>query len=1071
MWRIRGGGRLQNPRGMIRLAAAMALSCRVAAGLPATPHAGRTAVRGASLKPSRALALSNVRMAVETVTQAQSALDAPIAEHPAFELLRVETVDEYTLKCATYRHRKSGAEIISAAADDDNKVFGIVFRTPVTDSTGVPHILEHSVLCGSDKYTSKEPFAELLKGSLQTFLNAFTYPDRTCYPVASQNTKDFYNLVNVYLDAVLNPRAKKDPTVLQQEGWHYELDDAAAPLVYKGVVFNEMKGVYSSPDSRMYRAAQQATFPDTTYSVDSGGDPAVIPSLTFEQFKGFHDAYYHPANSRIFFYGDDDLGYRLQLLDEYLSAFDAPPTKPASAIATQKLYSKPWKVVEPFPASAEGEDAGGQHMVMLSWLLNEEPLSSSDELALSILDHLLMGTTTAPLYKAMLDSGLGAALLGGGLSDELKQATFSVGLKGVAKDDVPQVEALALRTLAEIAEQGFEAEAVEASLNTIEFTMREMNTGGFPKGLAFMLSIMPRWIYREGESPTDALRFEAPLAELKGRLAAGEKVFEGLLSRLLLDNGHRTTVELAPDETLAAKLQGEEERVLAEAKAKMSAAEVEEVITSTAALKAAQLKEDSAEDLATIPRVGLADLEREVKTIRSEVSELEGGGTLLRHPMPTAGVVYADVLLDLSVLPLSELPLLGLFTRLLLETGTSEMEAVTLQRRIGARTGGIDAAVFSQQRIRADGAVADPYDVVHMLALRGKATSEKAEQLFDLVGAVLTDANLDSKPKVVEILKESKSNLESRFVTSGNSFAGLRLSSRTSLLGYIAEATGGVTYYGTVKEMLETAQNDWPSLLARLTALREAILSQKGVVINLTADPAALDATDAAVKAFVGRLPAASAAPPAAPWRSEAVLAPKEDEAYAITTQVNYVAAGAQLFEPGSVHKMGAYACVARYLSSGYLWDNVRVVGGAYGGGCALNPNSGAFAYSSYRDLNLQATLDIYADSPKVLAELELADEALEQAIVGAVGELDKPLTPDQKGLRALTWHLCGQTTENRQRYRDEMLNTTREDFRKFGEALSSAQLKVAIFGSAEALDKANAARPADEQIGVTKLA
>uniref|UniRef100_A0A6U5MC85 Peptidase M16C associated domain-containing protein n=1 Tax=Calcidiscus leptoporus TaxID=127549 RepID=A0A6U5MC85_9EUKA len=1053
----------------------MALSCRVAAGLPATPAIGRAAVRGAvrgrASRHARHASLSTVRMAVDTAAPPRSALDMPTAEHPAFELLRVETVDEYTLKCATYRHRKSGAEVISAAADDDNKVFGIVFRTPVTDSTGVPHILEHSVLCGSDKYTSKEPFAELLKGSLQTFLNAFTYPDRTCYPVASQNTKDFYNLVNVYLDAVLNPRAKRDPTVLQQEGWHYELDDAAAPLSYKGVVFNEMKGVYSSPDSRMYRAAQQATFPDTTYAVDSGGDPAVIPSLTFEQFKSFHDAYYHPANSRIFFYGDDDLSYRLQLLDDYLSAFDAPPTPPTSAIATQKLYTQPWKVVEPFPASAEAEAAGGQHMVMLNWLLNEEPLGDVDELALNILDHLLMGTTTAPLYKAMLDSGLGAALMGGGLSDELKQATFSVGLKGVAKADVREVEALALRTLAETAAQGFDADAIEASLNTIEFSMREMNTGGFPKGLAFMLSIMPRWIYREGESPTDALRFEAPLSELKRRLAAGEKVFEGLLTKLLLDNGHRTTVELAPDETLAAKLQTEEERVLAEAKEKMSDAELQEVISSTAALKAAQLKEDSAADLATIPRVGLADLEREVKTIRTETAALPGGGTLLTNPMPTAGVVYADVLLDLSVLPLSELPLMGLFTRLLLETGTSEMEAVTLQRRIGARTGGIDASIFSQQRLAADGAVADPYDVVHMLAVRAKGTSEKAEQLFDLVGAVLTDANLDSKAKVVEILKESKANLESRFVSSGNAFASLRLSSRTSLLGYISEQTGGVSYYATVKAMLENAQSDWPSLLARLVAVRDAVLSQKGVVINLTADPAALDAARPAVDAFVGRLPAASAAAPAAPWREEVSLAPKLDEAYAITTQVNYVAAGARLFEPGTVHNMGAYGVVARYLSSGYLWDNVRVVGGAYGGGCALNPNSGAFAFSSYRDPNLQDTLDIYAATPKVLAELELTDEALEQAIVGAVGELDKPLTPDQKGLRALTWHLLGQTTEGRQRYRDEMLGTTREDFRKFGEVLSAAQLKVAIFGSAEALEKANAARPADEQIAVTKLA
>ena len=347
-------------------------------------------------------------------------------------------------------------------------------------------------MCGSDKYTSKEPFTELLKGSLQTFLNAFTYPDRTCYPVASLNTKDFYNLVNVYLDAVLSPRAKRDPAVFAQEGWHYELEDPSEPLTYKGVVFNEMKGtllaslftfrrprsgahrplsssrpsyaagVYSSPESLLYRASQQSTFPDTTYASDSGGDPAVIPDLTFEQFTAFHDAYYHPSNSRIFFYGDDDPASRLALLDEYLSPFTAPEAPVPSKIETQRLISETRRVVERFPASPEEakEDAPSR-MLMLNWLLNEEPLEPVDELALTVLDELLMGTRTSVLYKAMAESGLGSAVVGGGLSDELKQATFSVGLKGVKADDLPKAEMLAIETLTKAAQSGFEADAIE----------------------------------------------------------------------------------------------------------------------------------------------------------------------------------------------------------------------------------------------------------------------------------------------------------------------------------------------------------------------------------------------------------------------------------------------------------------------------------------------------------------------------------------------------------------------------------------------------------------------------------
>ena len=1032
------------------------LTLSLSAGRVGFSHSSRAAVQRSSVS------------AVATGAALSAAIAAEPATHPAFELINVEMIDEYTIKCATYRHIKSGAELISAQADDDNKVFGIVFRTPVTDSTGVPHILEHSVLCGSDKYTSKEPFAELLKGSLQTFLNAFTYPDRTCYPVASQNTKDFYNLVNVYLDAVLHPRSKKDPMVLEQEGWHYELESPEEPLTFKGVVFNEMKGVYSSPDSLMYRAAQQATFPDNTYAVDSGGDPADIPSLTFEKFNAFHDAYYHPANSRIFFYGDDDLTKRLELLDEYLSDFDAADAEPsASEVKTQPLKTEPWRVVEPYPVAADAEEEPTS-MVMLNWLVHEEPLDGEEELALGMLDHLLMGTPTSVLYKALIESGLGTAVVGGGLSDELKQATFSVGLKGVKQADVGAVEALTLSTLAQAAEAGFEADAIEASMNTIEFGMREFNTGGFPKGIAVMLALMPRWLYGNG-APTDALRFEAPLKALKERLASGEKVFENLLKERLVRNGHLATVEMQPDAEMAGRLQKAEEEVLEQAKAKMSDEQVQGVIDATAKLKQAQLAEDTPEQLATIPCVGLADLEREVKVVETATAPLAGGGTLLTHALPTAGVVYADVLLDMTKLPWEELPAMRLLSRMLLDVGTSELDPVALQRRIGARTGGVSAAMLYEQPVAADGAVADPYGISAHLALRGKATAEKAEEMMTLMHAVLSDAKLDSQPKAIEMLKESKTRLEASFISSGNSYASMRLGARRSVYGALGEATQGVTYYEAVKALLEQATSDWPSLLARLEKLRASLLAQDGLIINLTADPAAIESTMPHVEAFVAKLPATSAHPAATPWQEAAALLPDIDEAYAITTQVNYVGAAAQLFSPGEQMDGSLYA-VARYLSRGYLWDNVRVVGGAYGGGCSLGLNSGVLSFSSYRDPNLQGTLDIYAETAKVLDEVELSDEALEQAIVGAVGDLDSPMTSQQKGFRGLTHHLTGVTTETRQRFRDEVIATDRASFKALAERLRGKPLKVAVFGSQEALDKANAARGADEQIAVTKL-
>ena len=446
----------------------------------ATSGGGRvTAFATSTFRPFASQAFVK-KSAASTIVRA-STLASPSTEliksldvtHPAYEVLQKDIVSEYGAFCTLYRHKQSGAELLSVASDDDNKVFGITFRTPPSDSTGVPHILEHSVLCGSRKYTTKDPFVQLLQGSLQTFLNAFTYPDRTCYVVASQNEKDFYNLINVYTDAVFFPRATQDPMVHAQEGWHLELESKDDPLVYKGVVYNEMKGVYSSSDSLMNRESQRSIFPDNTYGVDSGGDPAVIPELSFEQFADFHAKFYHPSNSRIYFAGDDDVRTRLDLMDSYLKDFSpSPESKPASVVEFQKkTFKEPVRQQHSYPAGADQEET---HYLTINWLLNDGPMTSEQELTLNILDHLLMGTTSSILRKTLMESGLGAAVTGGGLSDELLQATFSVGLKGVQPENVPKVEQLILDTLEKAAGEGFTDDAIASSMNTIEFSVRVM---------------------------------------------------------------------------------------------------------------------------------------------------------------------------------------------------------------------------------------------------------------------------------------------------------------------------------------------------------------------------------------------------------------------------------------------------------------------------------------------------------------------------------------------------------------------------------------------------------------------
>jgi hypothetical protein len=995
--------------------------------------------------------------------------------HPAFDVLQKDIVTEYGAYCTLYRHKRSGAELLSVANEDDNKVFGITFRTPPSDSTGVPHILEHSVLCGSRKYTTKDPFVQLLQGSLQTFLNAFTYPDRTCYVVASQNTKDFYNLINVYTDAVFHPRAVSDPNVHAQEGWHYELEKPEDELTYKGVVYNEMKGVYSSPDSLLTRECQRSLFPDTTYGVDSGGDPRVIPELSFEQFRDFHQKFYHPANSRIYFSGDDDVAKRLEIMDEYLNEFEDNHSRPESVIPWQsKWFTEPKYEKHPYPVSAnegEGEAPPSTHMMCVNWLMNDKPLSSKDEIVITILDHLLMGTSSSILRKTLMESNLGSAITGGGLSDELLQATFSIGLKGVkGSEDVKKVEELVYATLEKVAKEGFTDDAIAASMNTIEFQLREFNTGSFPKGLAFMLGSMSKWLY--DNSPTEALKFEEPLAELKRDIEAnGSKVFQDAVETFLLKNTHRTIIEMLPSKTLEEELLKEEKERLAAVKASLKEEELTNIIKSTSVLKELQAAEDAPEAMATIPKLTLGDLKREVTEYPIEVikpSENSAGVTVVKHELvSTSGIAYVDVGFDLSSLDLeTEVPLLPLFSKLMREAGAGEYDDVALSRRIGTYTGGIDLSLLSNI-LHPEGAdQSECLDGEHMMTklfFRGKATSDKVDELLSIMKLMLTEPRLDSKSKALEMLRESKARLESNIVGAGHQYANTRLRSRYDAAGYINEQMGGITYLSTVKTLLKQAEEDWPTLLKRLETIRNKLINQStcrnGAILNLTGDENVFAAIQPAVDKFLEEMPGDTNGEQLPnfykevhPWITQAKEAmkslPVEDEGFVVPTQVSYVGKGGKLYEVGEKIS-GSSSVVSRFLKTGYLWDYVRVMGGAYGGFCTFAPDVGFFSYLSYRDPNLAKTLDVYDNTAKELIksaeELAKNPEALETAIIGAVGDMDNALGPDQKGWVSLQRWIGGETPEQRQKWRDEVLATKAEDFVQFAERLEKLKEKASV--------------------------
>ncbi|MBX7251035.1 MAG: insulinase family protein, partial [Candidatus Promineofilum sp.] len=622
-----------------------------------------------------------------------------------FEFVREASIPELNTQARLWRHARTGAELLSLENDDENKVFGIAFRTPPADSTGLPHILEHVVLAGSEKYPLKDPFFEMVKGSLATFINAMTYPDKTVYPAASTNLQDFYNLLDVYADAVFHPLMT--PEKLAQEGWHYELDAADGPLTYKGVVFNEMKGAYASPDGLLGRLSRQALFPDTTYGVDSGGDPAVIPDLTYEQFRAFHQTHYHPSNARLFFYGDDDPTERLRRMDAYLAPFDRAEVD--SAIAIQPAFDAPRTARFPYGAgaAADGDGAAPRAFVEVNWLLPEYN-DTALIMALSILSYALVDTPASPLRKALIDSGLGEDVLGG-FSTGTRQTTFSAGLKGVAVADIDRVEPLILDTLADLARDGLDPAMIVAALNTIEFRRRENNTGRAPRGLSLLLRSLNTWLH--DRDPLAPLAFEAPLAAFREALAADPTYLSRLIRHHLLDNPHRVTVVLEPDADLARRQSEAEAERLAQARAAMSDEEAAAVIDQAADLKRRQETPDPPEVLALLPSLRRADLEPRHKPIPLAEHEL-AGARVLSHDLFTNGIVYLDLALDLRPLPAELLPYVPLFGRALTQMGTAAEDFVRLSQRIGQTTGGLYATTLVVP-VRGGGAAT-------RLVLRGK---------------------------------------------------------------------------------------------------------------------------------------------------------------------------------------------------------------------------------------------------------------------------------------------------------------------------------------------------------------
>ncbi len=950
-----------------------------------------------------------------------------------FILQKDMEIQEINSRVKIYTHHPTGAKIMAVLNDEENKSFGITFRTPTYNSKGTPHIMEHTVLCGSKNYPLKEPFIELAKSSLNTYLNAMTYPDRTVYPVASQNLRDLYNLARVYLDAVFFPLL--EPESFAQEGWHYEMDSPDDKLRYGGVVFNEMKGVYSDSENFFYRFLRQQFYRGHIYSNDSGGDPREIPELSYEEFLQFHRKYYHPSNSWIFFYGDLDEGEMLEFLQEYLGKFDKKEDI-NSEIPEVKPWSEPRTAEGYFDYPEEGDDVK-KGMITVNWLLPGE-LTPETELTWDILSYMLLSTPASPLRRALLESGLGESLLGSGFSSSLRGMTFSTGMLGVAGKDLDKVEELIFSQLETIAEEGFDPELLEAAFNMLEFNLRENNTGSFPRGLSMMLDVLTYWLYEI--DPLPFMAYEKPLARVKELLTENPGRLQEMIRTDLLGNNSRLTVKMKPKKGLREQEEKREREKLDSIQAQLSPKEIEEIVEKTALLKKRQETPDPPEVVEKLPALRLEDIDRKGREYPLE-KLVVADSTVLFHDIFTNGIIYFKAAFDLSALPEELIPYLTLYSTLLTEVGTEKLNEIQLAQLIRRKTGGI--AVFPQVMTREDNG-----EPLFLLFLTGKATVKQGSDLLSIFRELLFSVNFDNFKKVKEVVLLEKASKENSLIYGGSAVVANRINAHFSPGGQFSERMVGIEKLFFIRNLAENFEKEWPRVLENLKRIHQIVIDRASMVTSITLDEKNWKIFYPELEKFIREIPSQNKE------RVEySTLELPQNEGLTISSQVNFVGKGFDLYKLGYTYD-ASLRVILNHLRTVYLWERVRMQGGAYGGSCNFNHNTGVFIFTSYRDPHLERTLKVYDEAAEYLRKLSLSPREIERTIIGTIGDIDQYKLPDAKGYTAMLRYLVGSTPEMRQKRREEILNTELKHFREFGEVLGDFKTHghVVILGAEEKL-------------------
>lgn len=939
-----------------------------------------------------------------------------------FKLNKVLYISEIVSQAYEFEHEQSGAKLLFIANNDDNKVFSITFRTTPTDDTGVAHIVEHSTLCGSRKFPTKEPFVELVKGSLNTFLNAMTFPDKTMYPIASRNDKDFRNLMDVYLDAVFYPNMRTTQEILMQEGWHYEIEQADQPLTYSGVVYNEMKGALSSPDGLLERKILNNLYPDTTYQYESGGDPVVIPDLTQEMFIDFHSRYYHPANSYIYLYGDMDMMSTLEFLDtEYLSNFNKIDID--SHIDKQKPFDQRRFIKDVYPISP-GESKENKTFLSLNYSIATS-LEKEKMLAFTILEHALLKSEATPLRNALIKAGLGSDVISS-FDNGILQPMFSIIVNGSELDKVDKFTDVVSTTLQEIVAKGIDEELLQASINSMEFKLREADFGQYPKGLIYNINLMNSWLY-DGD-PTMYLYYEQSLAQVKQW--ANEGKFEELIQEYLLDNPHSHVLVLEPDDKVVAQREQALADKLAKIKANMSHEQIEQIIIDTKKLKERQRSVDKPEDLEKIPLLKIEDINKSCDKLIFKEDEI-ANTKVLKHDIETNGIAYIKMLFDISSISYEDINYLFLLEEIIGRTDTQNYSYQALANQVNLHTGGMRFTISTYDK---EGDV-DSY--LPKLVFKAKVLVDKMPEMVRLLNEIIFNSTFTAKDRIKELILQCRSDFEMSILRSGHQLV------LDELMAYFTpkeryDNLGDLKFYDFIKNFLNDFDNEFEKMQTAFVRIMPMIFNRHNLLTSITVSTADYNKVVTAITPLMEILPNNIYPRQEIPFAVE-----KRNEGFITSTQVQYVAKGANFMRLGYKYT-GAMKVLETIMRYEYLWTNIRVLGGAYGAFVKFR-RDGNMYFGSYRDPNLVETLQVYDNTAKFLREFAVSDREMTKYIIGTISGMDMPLTPALKGELATSAYISGMTDEMLQQQRNEILTTTQEDIRALADLVEACMKENAI--------------------------